>query len=184
MIFNVPNHIQYIRNGLPNRRIQILQLIPEVTKTQTRRVNRGIYKVGKDYAVQRKRGVKAEPDIRIVMDKIWEEVAVKTKLDEYYPPYGMYISQKDAWSEGGYIPSEYERIFRELNSKWGGTRRWAFEFHVIEVYTTDEKEIYRKFDEAQRELDGFAVSFGNYSFMKDARRYLMKGELKGQRNEL
>lgn len=37
MIFNVPSHIEMIRNE---------------TKTQTRRITRGIYQVGQDYAVQ------------------------------------------------------------------------------------------------------------------------------------
>jgi hypothetical protein len=58
MIFNVPGHIDMIRIG---------------TKTQTRRLNRGIYQVGRDYAVQSKRGVKAESAIRIVIDEICEE---------------------------------------------------------------------------------------------------------------
>jgi hypothetical protein len=65
MIFYIPWHIEMIRNGLLKHPIVC---IPQwYAKTQTRRVNRGIYQVGRDYAVQRKRGVKAEKDIRIVM---------------------------------------------------------------------------------------------------------------------
>lgn len=133
MIFNVPGHIEMIRNGLPNRRIQILQLIPEVVKTQTRRLNRGIYQVGKDYAVQRKRGVKAESDIRIVMGRIWEESCVSPSIvfGEFFRP--KTITDADAWAEGGYTPVQYEKLFRELDPKWDGRSRWAFEFHVIEV---------------------------------------------------
>lgn len=113
MIFNVQGHIDMIRNGI---------------KTQTRRPNRGIYKVGKDYAVQRKRGVKAESDIRIVMDRIWEEERRLTHLGLC-----MLINHQDAWAEGGYTPEQYEKVFRELNPKWDGLSRWAFAFHVIEV---------------------------------------------------
>ncbi len=107
MIFNVPGHIEAIRNG---------------TKTQTRRINRGIYKVGKDYAVQSKRGAKGEPDIRIVIDRIWEE-----RYTQYLT---NLISEQDAQAEGGYTPIEFEEIFRKLNPKRGGDR-WTFEFHVI-----------------------------------------------------
>ena len=124
-----------IRNGLPNRRIQILQLIPEVIKTQTRRLNRGIYKVGKSYAVQRKRGMKAEPDIRIVMDKIgraqMDPVFSSSELD--FDIIDPAISEADAWAEGGYTPLEFEKIFQKLNPKWDGKVRWVFVFHVIEV---------------------------------------------------
>ena len=124
MIFNVPGHIELIRNGLfitatkPYLRKHQGGSLSTLIKTQTRRVNRGIYKVGKDYAVQRKRGVKAEPDIRIVMDRIWHEFNI--------------ISVEDAKAEGRYSPAEYELLFRELNPNWDETRgRWAFEFHVV-----------------------------------------------------
>ena len=119
MIFNVPNHIQYIRNGLSKRFINSHDVPAAIVKTQTRRLNRGIYKVGKDYAVQRKRGVKAEPDIRIVMDRIWVDFD--------------YISVDNAWAEGGFLPTEFEETFEKLNPIWRGGSRWAFEFHVIEV---------------------------------------------------
>ena len=119
MIFNVPGHIEMIRNGI---------------KTQTRRSNRGIYQVGRDYAVQRKRGVKAEPDIRIMMDKIWEEEALEFLAEnEKRYPVELYISKEDAWAEGGYTPTKFEGLFRELNFEWDGWSRWAFGFHVIEV---------------------------------------------------
>lgn len=130
MIFNIRGHIEMIREGLYSP-------IPgTIIKTETRRLNRGIYQVGKDYAVQRKRGVKAEPDIRIVMDKIWEERALgffAVKLTKY--PVEMCISTEDAWLEGGYTPEQYEKVFRELNPKWDGWSRWAYKFHVIEVQT-------------------------------------------------
>lgn len=104
MVFNAPGHIDMIRSG---------------TKTQTRRVNRGIYRIGKDYAVQRKRGVKAESDIRIIIKRIWEEI----------PP----ITGIDANCEGGYISFSYEAAFRKVCPKWDGCVRWAFKFAVIEV---------------------------------------------------
>ena len=130
MIFNVPGHIEMIRNGLAPRGTFYLAG-GFIVKTESRRPNRGIYQVGKDYAVQRKRGVPAEPDIRIVMDRIWEET--QKYCGDYY--YEFCISEKDAWAEGGYTREDYERLFRELNPKWRGWSRWAFEFHAIEVQT-------------------------------------------------
>ena len=131
MIFNVPMHIAYIRNGLTSLPADNLNLPIElrIVKTQTRRLNRGIYKVGKDYAVQRKRGVKAEPGMRILMDRIWEETQ-KNSCPYFY---GFCISQKDAWAEGGYTRDKYENLFRDINPNFKGGKRWAFEFHVIEV---------------------------------------------------
>ena len=132
MIFNVPNHIQYIRNGLSKRFINSHGVPARIVKTQTRRLNRGIYKVGKDYAVQRKRGVKAEPGMRILMDRIWEEKCIS--LGIYVPArFFNYISDKDARAEGGYTPEEFEKIFFQLNPTWNLEKRWAFAFHVIEV---------------------------------------------------
>jgi len=125
MIFNVPNHIQYIRNGLRRLPADNLNSPMElrIIKTQTRRRHRGEYEVGKDYAVQRKQGVEAEPDIRIVMDKIW--------VEGYADP--CYISKEDALAEGGYSPIGFELAFREIYPQWNGISRWAFEFHVMEV---------------------------------------------------
>ena len=138
MIFNVPGHIEMIRNGVskgyhshvPQESPTFpVKIIPEqVVKTQTRRLNRGIYKVGKDYAVQKKRGVKAEPDIRIVMDRIWEEEA-----EEFTDACEVVISKQDAWAEGGYTQTEFEELFANLNPEWLGWSRWAFKFHAIEV---------------------------------------------------
>lgn len=100
---------------------------------------------------ERKRGVKAEPDMRIVMDEIYEEKCFSR--DIYSPArFFNYISDKDAWAEGGYTPEEFEKIFFQLNSNWNLEKRWVFKFHVIKVYTTDEKEIYRKFDHSQKEI--------------------------------
>ena len=125
MIFNIPGHIEMIRNGLCFLPADNLNSPAElrIIKTQTRRLNRGIYKVGKDYAVQRKRGATGELNIRIVIDRIWEE---------HYRAIsgGQMITQKDAWSEGGYTPIEYEDLFYKLNPKFGGQTRWVFEFHV------------------------------------------------------
>lgn len=130
MIFNVPLHTIYIRNGLTSRPADNLNLPIElrIVKTQTRRLNRGIYKVGKDYAVQRKRGMKAESDIRIVMDRIWLE-----ETEEYVDTSEVVISKEDAWAEGGYSPTKFEDIFMDANPKWNGWSRWAFKFHVVEV---------------------------------------------------
>jgi len=117
MIFNILGHIDLIRSG---------------QKTQTRRVNRGIYQVGRDYAVQRKRGVKAEDAIRIKIEKIWSESESECILGEYYPD-PISISAYDAKQEGGYTPCEYELEFRRAYPNWDGKTRWAFYFLVIEV---------------------------------------------------
>lgn len=132
MIFNVPNHIQYIRNGLSYIKPTDVLYHPmpqRIVKTQTRRINRGKYQVGKDYAVQRKRGVKAEPGIRIVMDRIWEDIIAEFHREDS-TVYPIPISKENAWAEGGYTPAEYEEVFLKLNPKGNRFRRWAFEFHV------------------------------------------------------
>jgi len=129
MIFAAEEHVDMIRNGLSHISPVNILYHPgpwRIVKTQTRRVNRGIYQVGRDYAVQRKRGVKAELDIRIVMDRIWEEREVTNTILSY-------ISKENAWAEGGYQPEEYEETFRKLNPKWWGFSRWAFKFHVVDV---------------------------------------------------
>ena len=131
MIFNIPGHIEMIRNGL-HPPIPQSGYLSFPLKTQTRRVNRGIYKTGKDYAVQSKRGVKAESDIRIVMDRIWEEEITPPYDIREDPSYAV-ISMEDAWAEGGYTPLEFDEIFRKLNPKWDGIIRYGFKFHVIEV---------------------------------------------------
>lgn len=139
MIFNVSGHIEMIRNGLSYIKPANILYHPmplRIVKTQTRRVKRGYYQLESErkksheigYAVQRQRGVKAEPDIRIVMDRVWEEWCAYGKLRETYQ-----ILPINARAEGGYTTEEYEKLFRELNPKWDGWSRWAFEFHCIEV---------------------------------------------------
>ena len=148
MIFNVPMHITYIRNGLTSLPADNLNLPMElrIVKTQTRRIKRGYYQVESErkkphkigYAVQRKRGVKAETDIRTVFDRIWEEDCLedfdqeKSSLVEYIAEH-IHISPKDARAEGGYTPKEYEVLFLKLNPKWDGWSRWAFMFHAIRI---------------------------------------------------
>ena len=135
MIFAGEGHIEMIRNGLYGGQKPPFQVLPaypfkiileKAIKTQTRRVNRGIYQVGRDYAVQRKRGVRAEVDIRIVIGRIWKEERTTSNSI-------LYVVESQAWAEGGYTPGEFETLFRELNPKWDGWCRWAFEFHVVEV---------------------------------------------------
>ena len=131
MIFNVSGHIPMIRNGLDSAFIRNLHT-DMIIKTQTRRLNRGIYKVGKDYAVQRKRGVKSEPDIRIVMDKIHEEKCIPHGIPTPTRYFDYYIRAEDAWAEGGYTVEEFETLFRKLNPKRNQSR-WVFKFHAKEV---------------------------------------------------
>ena len=137
MIFNVPGHIQMIRNGLDSRFTDKKGKSLIIIKTETRRPNRGIYQVGKDYAVQPKRGVKAEPGIRIVMDRIWKETGkvflISPSGRKFANATEIHITKEDAWAEGGYTQEQYDKLFRELNPKWTGWSRWAVKFHVIEV---------------------------------------------------
>jgi len=144
MIFNVPGHIQMIRNGLYLILTDRHGDPTAIVKTETRRLNRGVYQIEAErkrphkigYAVQLKRGVKAEPDIRIVFDRIWKEEALFFLAeDSTRYPVEMSILKEDAWAEGGYSPDEYEKVFRDLNPKWDGWSRWAYKFHVIEVQT-------------------------------------------------
>lgn len=139
MIFAVKGHITMIRNGLLQYHLLSDNLNrpaeQRIVKTETRRPKRGIYQVGKDYAVQRKRGVKAESDIRIVMDKIWKEEpqGFLVANDDHMYPGEMTITKESAWAEGGYTPEGFENIFSEVSPKWDGWKRWAFKFHVVEV---------------------------------------------------
>ena len=109
MIFS-EEHIEKIRNW---------------TKTQTQRVNRGIYQVGKDYAVQPGKGERGIPNLRVVIDEVQRE--------ERFFGAPMPISFEDALAEGGYSPDEFEKLFQQINPKWNGLVRWAFKFHVKEV---------------------------------------------------
>ena len=144
MIFNVPGHIEMIRNGLHPRGTFYLAG-GFIVKTESRRIERGVYQIEakrkkphyKGYAVQRKRGVAAEPDIRIIFEKIWQERVERFLVDakgKSYPE-EILISKDSAFAEGGYTPEQYEKVFRELNPKWDGWSRWTFKFHVIEVRT-------------------------------------------------
>ena len=136
MIFNVPGHIEMIRNGLYLIFTDGNGDPTTVVKTETRRLKRGIYQVGKDYAVQRKRGVKAEPDIRIVIDRIWEEHPIGSFFSANGGSFTVFhISEEHAWAEGGYVPAEFEDVFHKLNPKFSGWSRWAFKFHVIKAQT-------------------------------------------------
>jgi hypothetical protein len=105
MIFQ-KEHIEQIRKGI---------------KTQTRRVNRGVYQIGKDYAVQPCRTCKGIKGMRIVIDEIYE-----SRYNTFH------ISKEDAKAEGNYTPEEFEKKFRELNPKWDGVSRWVFAFHLGE----------------------------------------------------
>ena len=108
-------HIEQIRKGI---------------KTQTRRRNRGIYQIGHSYSVQKGRGIKGEPDIRIVMEKIWEEIHLQGDL----------ISEKDALKEGGYTPEQYEETYQKINPHLEGGKRFGFEFHGIKICVECGKE--------------------------------------------
>jgi len=103
--------------------LEHIEQIKNVTKTQSRRVNRGMYQVGKDYAVQPGRGKNGIPGLRIVMDDISEELVLGFKRP---------ISKEDALAEGGYTPLGYEIEFERCYPNWDGIRRWVFKFHVKE----------------------------------------------------
>ncbi len=122
MIFQ-PEHIRMIRDGL---------------KTQTRGVKRGIYQVGKDYAIQLGRGKKAVSDIRIVITGIWLERCLKQIKDGTFEV--IMISRMDALMEGGYTPEEFEEKFREINPSWDRKERFVFDFHIIQNHPKEGRE--------------------------------------------
>ena len=103
MIFSVKDHIDQIKQG---------------TKTQTRRPNNR-YKVGKIYAIQPKRGVKAIPEGRIRITKI-----VRETRDNL-------ITIEQAIAEGGYNREEYERLYEKMYRNW--RKRYAFYFEFVKA---------------------------------------------------
>ena len=123
MIFQ-KEHIEQIKNEI---------------KTQTRRVNRGKYKIGKDYAVQPCRTCKGIKDMRIVIDKIYLEKCWGSKYKDgaFVGDRQILISKENAKAEGNYTPEEFEKKFRELNPKWLGLTRWVFVFHLIRILGDD-----------------------------------------------
>lgn len=108
-----------------------VKLILEGKKTQTRRVNRGIYQVGKSYAIQECRTCKGIDGYKIIMDRTRKEV-IERPQERGNPSFNI-ISEQDAIAEGGYTPAEFELLFRKLNPGWIETHRWAFEFHVVKT---------------------------------------------------
>jgi len=103
MIFAVPGHIRMIIN----RR-----------KTQTRRDGRGIYEVGKTYAIQPGRTKPGILDGRIGMLFI--------RRESY--PHDI-VCTEDAFAEGGYTPREFEDLYYSLYPKqWRVRYAFTFEF--------------------------------------------------------
>ena len=86
-------------------------------KTQTRRPNRGHYKIRNSYSIQPCRTCKGIKGYRVVMDSIEKE--------------DHRIYTNDAMAEGGYSPDEFETLFRSLYPKWDGVCRYVFKFHVV-----------------------------------------------------
>jgi hypothetical protein len=103
-------------------------MVLDGSKTRTTRLS-GKYQVGKDYAIQPKRAKNGIEGYRILIDKKTKEAPDFWVGD--YPDWS--ISYKDAKSEGGYMPEEFEEAFKKLNPKWDGRERWAYEFHVMEL---------------------------------------------------
>ena len=102
-------------------------MVLDGSKTRTTMLS-GRYQVGKDYAIQPKGTKKGIEGYRILIDKKTKEAP--DFWVENYPDWS--ISYKDAKAEGGYMPEEFEEVFRKLNPKWDGRERWAYEFHVME----------------------------------------------------
>ena len=100
-----------------------IDLILSEKKTQTRRPNRGYYKVGHIYSLQPRRTCKGIENYRIMIEKIWFEKGG--------------ISREDALAEGGYVPAEFEWEFFKIYHGCG-SGRWVFKFHVVKV-TNDLK---------------------------------------------
>jgi len=104
MIFAIDGHINQIVEG---------------SKTQTRRPH-DQYKVGKDYAIQRGRGQRAEPIGRIKIKFAIKEV----KQLGYFP-----IHPNNAKAEGGYAPEVFEALYEQMYPKW--TVRYAYSFEFV-----------------------------------------------------
>jgi hypothetical protein len=116
---------------------EFVDMIISGKKTQTRRPNRGYYVVGKTYAIQPCRICKGIEGYRIMMDAIWEEISwdcfsepnIIIKKERYLP----IREDRTANAEGYKTTRLFEEAFREIYPKWDGKKRWAYEFHVVEV---------------------------------------------------
>jgi len=109
-----------------------VDLILSGKKTQTRRLNRGYYKVGHSYAIQPCRICKGILGYRIEIDHIWRENCSGCFL-------GIGISVEDAWAEGEFHPLVFEESFREIYPKWDRKERWGFRFNLVEVTHENEQ---------------------------------------------
>jgi len=105
-----------------------IDLILSGKKTQTRRPNKGYYKVGHTYSLQPCRTCRGLSDNRLQIDEI--------KIEDCEGCYlGVCIDVYDAWDEGLFHPLAFEETFKKLYPKWDGKKRWAFKFHLVEVTT-------------------------------------------------
>lgn len=100
MIF-APEHIEMIKSG---------------RKTQTRRES-GRYQVGKDYSIQPCRTCPGIPDGRILILSKKQEAVID------------YISEVDAFAEGGYTPKQYEALYQTMHPEW--RYRWAYTLKFV-----------------------------------------------------
>jgi len=101
-----------------------IQQIIERTKTQTRRAS-DRYRVGHDYAIQPTRTSKGIREGRVLITR---------KRVEYRDLGG--ISPLDALAEGGYTPSEFEKLYKKMQPKW--IVRYAYTFKFIGEDTRHE----------------------------------------------
>ena len=109
-------------------------MVLDGSKTRTTRLS-DRYEWGKDYAIQPKRTKKGVAGYRMVIDKKTKEAP-----DFWVGNYPNWsTSYKDAKAEGGYMPEEFEEVFRKLHPKWDGRERWAYEFHLVWI-SMGEKE--------------------------------------------
>ena len=104
MIFSIADHVEQIKNK---------------DKTQTRRPS-GIYKEGKEYAIQPGRGKHGIPDGKIrVINKRRE---YKSNIF-HYP-----ITAGEAHAEGGYTSDEYEGLYERMYPRWKVRYAYVFKF--------------------------------------------------------
>lgn len=106
MIFYVEGHIDKIKLDL---------------KTQTRRVGKRKYEVGKTYGIQPCRTCPAIKDGRILI------------LSRRYELPFTRISKSDAKAEGGYTPKEFEELFRSMHQLWLSRDAYTFKFVPSEI---------------------------------------------------
>lgn len=108
-----------------------VELILKGEKTQTRRVNRGHYQIGRDYAIQPCRTCKGIEGHRIKI------VGIEDERGGYPGAQCPIVSHADALAEGFTDSLIFEEMFIKINPEWDGLSRWVFKFKLIKIGRED-----------------------------------------------